>query len=109
MVEQNIAVHRALKESRELLSARQVELHRVDAFDYLRAHGDSFDVVFLDPPFGQGWLPKLLPLLAPRLAADARAYLESEQPLETMPPGFEVLRRSRAGQVHGLLLKYQPP
>ncbi len=106
MVEQNAVVYRALQETRKLLDARQVDLHRADAIGFLRADRDRYDVVFLDPPFGQEWMPKLIPLLPPRLADDARVYLESGRPIESVPAGFEAVRRSRAGQVHGLLIKY---
>ena len=63
-----------------------------------------YDIVFLDPPFRLGWLPRLLPLLPARLKPEARVYLEAEEPV-TMPEGFETLKQSRVGQVHGLLIK----
>ena len=91
-----------------MLSAEQVELRREDALAFLKADARSFDVVFLDPPFNFGWLPKLLPLLPAHLAVDARIYVEAEKPV-TLPDGFELLRQARAGQVHGLLIKYAGP
>jgi hypothetical protein len=45
-------------------------------------------------------------LLPVRLVVDARVYLEAEQPV-AMPEGFEMVRQTRAGQVHGLLIKYR--
>jgi 16S rRNA (guanine966-N2)-methyltransferase len=104
MVEQNTDVHRALQETQAMLSAGQVEMHRADAFRFLKTDARRYDVIFLDPPFQLGWLPRLLPLLPAHLAPDARVYLEAEGPLP-MPEGVEVLRQTRAGQVHGLLIK----
>ena len=105
MVEQNVAIYRALRETQTLLSAEQVEMHRADAFGFLETDARRYDVVFLDPPFRLRWLPRLLPLLPVRLEPEARVYLETEE-LVVMPEGFEVLKQTRAGQVHGLLIKY---
>ena len=105
MVEHVTAVYRALRETQATLSAEQVEMHCADAFGFLKTDTRRYDVVFLDPPFHLGWLPRLLPLLPVRLEPEARVYLETEEPLG-MPKEFEVLKQTRAGQVHGLLIKY---
>ena len=106
MVEQDAGVYRALRQTQAMLRAEQVEMHRADAVPFLKSDTRRYDVVFLDPPFKQGWLPRLLPLLPVRLAPDARVYLEAEAAV-VMPEGFDVLRQTRAGQVHGLLIKYR--
>ena len=80
-------------------------MHRADAFGFLKTDARCYDVVFLDPPFQLGLLPRLLPLLQIRLAPNARVYVEAEEPV-AMSEGFEVLKRTRTGQVHGLLIKY---
>lgn len=105
MVEQDAGVYRALRETQTTLSAEQVEMHRADAFGFLKTDAHRYDVVFLDPPFRLGWLPRLLPLLPVRLGPEARIYLETEERVG-MPEGFEVLKQTRAGRVHGLLIKY---
>ena len=105
MVEQNAIVYRALQETKAALSAEQVEMHRADAFGFLKTDARRYDVIFLDPPFQLGWLPRLLPLLPVHLAAEARIYLEAEGPVP-VPAGVEILRQTREGQVHGLLIKY---
>jgi 16S rRNA (guanine(966)-N(2))-methyltransferase RsmD len=105
MVEQNTGVVRALRETQAMLDAGQVEIVRADAFAFLKTDARRYDVIFLDPPFQLGWLPRLLPLLPTRLTPEARAYLEAEGPV-TLPEGVELLKQSRAGQVHGLLIKW---
>jgi len=105
MVEHDVAVHCALLATRTALSAGQVEIHRTDAFGFLKMDARRYDIVFLDPPFRLGWLPRVLPLLPGRLGPEARVYLETEGPV-AMREGFEVLKQTRAGQVHGLLIKY---
>ena len=96
------------------LHADQVRLVRGDALHAIeraREEGRRFDVVFLDPPFGQGWLARVVPALPPVLAPGARLYVEAEAPLGAddlarwLGPGAEVLRSARAGQVFYHLLQ----
>jgi 16S rRNA (guanine966-N2)-methyltransferase len=104
MVEQNAAVYRALQQTQAALDAGQIEMHRDDALRFLRQDIRRYDLIFLDPPFHLGWLPRLLPLLPVRLQPGARVYLEAAE-LPVLPEGYSVLRHTRAGQVHGLLIK----
>jgi len=103
MVEQDPAVFLSLKETRSLIGAAQVELVHDDAFSYLKRSTEQFDVVFLDPPFGQNALPGALERLAGRLAPAARVYVESERPVED--DAWRELKRARAGQVSYQLLE----
>jgi len=104
MVEQNPAVHRALADNAALLKAGQVRLLRMDALQFLAQDTQPFDVIFLDPPFGQGWLEKLLPLLASHLAPDGVVYAESESLLQD-GRDWQVCKHGKAGNVHYHLLK----
>ena len=71
----------------------------VDAF--LAPSRDSWDVVFLDPPYdlGEAELAHTLELLAPRLAPDATVVLErsSRSPEPVWPHGIELERRKDYG------------
>ncbi|MBV8049103.1 MAG: 16S rRNA (guanine(966)-N(2))-methyltransferase RsmD [Paludibacterium sp.] len=104
MVEKGRAVAEALQANRQLLAATQVDVLCTDALHFLRAARETFDVVFVDPPYDSDLLSEVLPLLAPVLAADAVVYLESR----TWPalPGWEVSRRGKAGVVcYGLIAR----
>jgi 16S rRNA G966 N2-methylase RsmD len=97
-------VFSALKKTSELIGTRQVDLVLADAFEYLRTTTERFDVVFLDPPFRQNALGRLLERLPERLAPRARVYVEAAEPLEPGAPWRE-LKRARAGQVSFQLLE----
>lgn len=107
MVESDPNILRALAASRTALAAAAVELTKADALEFLRADAGAYDVVFLDPPFKVGYWSRLAPLLPPRLAAGALVYYESAVAPE-LPPGWEVWRQGRAGQVRFQLLKWTP-
>jgi 16S rRNA (guanine(966)-N(2))-methyltransferase RsmD len=105
MVERDAQVFRALQTTHAMLGAAQVELVQADAIAFLRSDARRYDVVFLDPPYHLELLLRLLQLLPSRLDDGSRVYLESDR-LPELPEGYELLRRSRAGRVHGLLLKW---
>ncbi|MDX1456282.1 MAG: 16S rRNA (guanine(966)-N(2))-methyltransferase RsmD [Marinobacter sp.] len=64
---------------------------------------ETFDVVFMDPPFRQGWLERLYPLLSQRpwLCPGGWVYVEHESELTPPPPpaNWQLHRQKRAGQV----------
>src|SRR5512134_266606 len=72
MVESDRVALAALRESRARLEAAEVEIVRGDAQAWIARARESFDVVFLDPPFRQNAVPALLQAIAPRLAPGAR-------------------------------------
>ncbi len=103
MVEKNAGTQINLQQNAQLLGAGQVEIQRTDALRFLAANTQLFDVIFLDPPFDQGWLDKLLPQLASCLAPDGVVYVEAEKPVEP-DSGWLVLKSGKAGNVRYHLL-----
>ncbi|MDR2614084.1 MAG: 16S rRNA (guanine(966)-N(2))-methyltransferase RsmD, partial [Candidatus Accumulibacter sp.] len=67
MVERSPKVVAALRANAERLgAAERVVITRADAVEFatLRAaDAPRFDMLFLDPPYGQGWLGRLAPML----------------------------------------------
>lgn len=104
MVESSPAVLKALKASSQKLGAEQVQLVAMDALKFLDSNRQLFDVIFLDPPFRLGLVPRLLLLLSSHLAEDGVVYVEDDRFLD---PGMDwlVWRRGCAGKVYYQLLK----
>jgi len=106
MVEFDRTALTALRTMRDKLHAENVRIHAGDALHVIeRMDASRFDLVMLDPPFNQGWLPKLWPHLPGILTDGALVYVESEAPLSP-PTEFEILRQDRAGAVHYGLLQF---
>ena len=76
----------------------RLEIVRADALEFARSTDRRFDVLFLDPPFRQGWFDRLLPLLPRLLNDDAVIYAESEAPLAALGD-WRTERSGKAGQV----------
>lgn len=113
LVESDRRAARALAATLARLDARGVALLVGDALTALadaRRAGRRFDLVFLDPPFGRGWLEKVLPRMVDVAAPGARVYVESDAALDQagvdrmLGAGWELVRAGRAGQVFYHLL-----
>lgn len=99
LVERDPRAVAALERSARLLQAPGLEIVRADALEFVALSPRRYDIVFLDPPFGQGWLPRIHAALPRVLAPGALVYAEAEA--EAPPPADWRCRRHRqAGQVH---------
>jgi 16S rRNA (guanine966-N2)-methyltransferase len=109
MVEKHAAAAAYLRENIQLLQADGATLVNDDALHYLQRETASYDVIFLDPPFRQAFLPKVLTLINERqlLKADGFIYLEqeAEAQLDLAKFGLAVFRQTKSGQVQSLLLQ----
>jgi len=87
-------------------------IHCQDALECLQTPPAQppFELVFLDPPFHRGLAQPCLQALIGNgwLAAHARIYLETEPGMDALPPGLQVEKEKRAGQVLSRLLTYRP-
>ncbi len=85
-VERDASVVRVLRGNlAELeLAHSTAEVRRADvlaALQSARARKETYDLVFIDPPYGQahGWGPQLSAILPTLLSPDARAVVESDR------------------------------
>jgi 16S rRNA (guanine966-N2)-methyltransferase len=101
----NLAVE-FLRKNRTALGTDQVDVVQSGALQFLARAKERFELVFLDPPFRQNLLPEVLAALPERLSTGARVYVESAEAL--VPPGWNELKRGRAGQVSYQLLEPAP-
>ena len=109
LVESHPRALEALRATRERLAAGQTEIIAGDALAVAaRLPAASFDIVFLDPPFGASLRRPAL-VAARRLAAThGWIYLEAPDPLDTdeaAAAGLEIARSGRAGRVAVHLLR----
>ena len=88
------------------LGADNVSIVTGNAQACLARESRRFDLVLLDPPFGQDWLARILPSALQVLTDEGMLYIEADGPL-TPPPGTELLRQDKAGSVHFHLLRAQ--
>jgi len=102
-VENNAQACRQLKENTVKLNARQVSIVQRDVFRFLAGNGEPFNLIFLDPPFGQQMAQQTCHWLEDKgwLALSAKIYVEVEKGLQlnTMPQNWRQLKKKTAGEV----------
>ncbi|WP_244814517.1 16S rRNA (guanine(966)-N(2))-methyltransferase RsmD [Caballeronia sp. Lep1P3] len=113
MVERNARAAAQLRANQQRLDARNIEIAEADALRLAAGLAPgSFDVIFLDPPFGdEALLARALDVAAPLAAPDGAIYVECGDPLEPARidalSGWSVVREGKAGAVRYHLLRRQ--
>ncbi len=111
LVERDRTALAALRAIATKLNAKQVAVRSDDAVSVVQEYvavGTHFSIIFLDPPFGQGWLTKVLPLTSDLCNSTGVIYAESEARLESSILAacrLELLRADKAGDVFYHLLR----
>jgi 16S rRNA (guanine(966)-N(2))-methyltransferase RsmD len=105
---------RQLELNKETLKADNVTVLRGDALTVARdmaSRGQRYDLIFLDPPYGQDLIATALPACAPLLKEGGMVFVEAEFALpggdetpDWLTP-WEQLRADKAGMVFYHLLK----
>jgi 16S rRNA (guanine966-N2)-methyltransferase len=103
LIERERAALDALEKNRTLLGAKQVEIVRADALAWLANSRETFDLIFVDPPFDSDLAATVLADLARHLKSGGQAYVEQAAPVAA-PAGFIIHRSGRAGRSHFALL-----
>ena len=100
LIEKGMAIAAQLKANLHTLQATQCHLHAQDALVALSQFPkEAFDLIFLDPPFHQDLLPKILPLVTALLKNNGLLYIESEHNLEVSDTQWQLLREGKTAQV----------
>ena len=95
---------RCLREHLQTLRATDAQVIQADVLAYLQGVAQTFDVVFIDPPYRHyDLLQDCFAHLESGdwLAPQAYIYLETESSREVppLPPNWQVIRSKKAGQV----------
>jgi 16S rRNA (guanine966-N2)-methyltransferase len=103
MLERDRAALDALQKNRVMLGANQVDILGADAMAWLANNRETFDLIFIDPPFESGLAGAVLADLARHLKSGGQAYVEQATPV-IAPAGLIIHRSGRAGRSHFALL-----
>ncbi|MFY9328771.1 MAG: 16S rRNA (guanine(966)-N(2))-methyltransferase RsmD [Georgfuchsia sp.] len=82
----------------------RLQLICADALKFATPGDAGYDLIFLDPPYRQGWLEKLEPHLPQLAKPGTRLYAEAEHALEHLGD-WRTVKQGTAGQVFFHLLE----
>jgi 16S rRNA (guanine966-N2)-methyltransferase len=104
VVERDAALVRSLRESQSRLKAQALRIEAADALAFMRrTPPQSFELVFLDPPFDADLFVPSLAAAAPLLVPSGLVYLEADRAFDDTDLdglGLVLHRHARAGAVH---------
>lgn len=102
-VEFNPQACRQLRQNIAQFQTDKVAVVEADARQFLAHCQESFDLIFLDPPFAQGWIDPLCAQIAAAnlLAPYGKIYIECERQLHLtgLPADWQPLKHKIAGEV----------
>jgi 16S rRNA (guanine966-N2)-methyltransferase len=103
LVDHDRNVFSQLVNTRDALSASQVHIHCKDALVYLANNTDSFNIVFLDPPFYSGIVARVVTVLERSGALKAHSLVYLETPKEddepNLPEYWRLYREKKTGHL----------
>jgi 16S rRNA (guanine966-N2)-methyltransferase len=104
-IDQLPVVVRHIQEQLAQLNVKNASVKKENALTYLsNKPAQSFDIIFLDPPFNKNLIQSCCELLEQKnwLSDNAYLYIETESELDLaplLPENWELLRSKKAGQV----------
>lgn len=103
-VDHTPALARSLRENLHKLGSDDGQVECADVQALLQNQpGERYDILFMDPPFRQGWLELLIPLIDENgwIGGGSRVYLEyeSDRATPSVPARWHLHRQKQAGQV----------
>ncbi|MBI5922591.1 MAG: 16S rRNA (guanine(966)-N(2))-methyltransferase RsmD [Betaproteobacteria bacterium] len=98
LVEEDRDAFAVLRQNAEALGGEQLQLVRSDALKFVASTAQRYDLIFLDPPYRQGWIERIEPCLSRLALPGARIYIEAERVIETLGE-WRSSKRNQAGQV----------
>jgi 16S rRNA (guanine966-N2)-methyltransferase len=106
MVESDAKVVESLKQQASVLKSENHVIQHADALSWIRQNNKPFDIIFLDPPFQQGFVEKCCALIVEEslLKTNGLVYIESEKDL-ALPDGWQIKKQKNAGQVQSMLIE----
>lgn len=105
MIESNPKIVETLKQHAETLKSEGHTIQLADATSWLKQGINGFDIIFLDPPFREGYIEQCCETISEEslLKPKGLLYIESEKDL-ALPDGWEIRKQMKAGNVQSMLL-----
>lgn len=107
-IEQAPAANASLKKILQQFQHSNLKLLQTNALDFLKKGSETFDIIFLDPPYALNYIPTCLDSISQSnvLVQGGLVYAESPTLIELNPDHWNQIKLKQAGQViYGLFEK----
>jgi 16S rRNA (guanine966-N2)-methyltransferase len=104
LLEQDAPLVAAISSAATRLKAQAVRVERTDALLWMgRCAAESFELIFIDPPFDSGLAARAAQAAARLLVPGGFVFVEAGEEITALPAGLISHRHARAGAVHAHL------
>ncbi len=101
-IENNYKTIQQLRENLELMKMKQIVISQQNAAQYINSCDQTFDLIFLDPPFDSDEMNKISGIISPLIRTSGRIYREYgvSQDIDPMDDNlWQLIKQKKAGQV----------
>jgi 16S rRNA (guanine966-N2)-methyltransferase len=100
-VEQAPAAYNNLKKITAQFNSERLKLVKSDTRDYLQQSREQFDLIFLDPPFAQNFIPECLTHIIQNnlLVPGGLIYIEAPTAIDINTEEWKLIKTKQSGQV----------
>ncbi len=105
MIESNKPIYNDLISNAKLLKTENAFIKNQKAQNYINQSTQSFDIIFIDPPYKSDLLQQCLKALSDSILVDENTMIYIEYHDKPDLTGYETIKEGRAGAVHFALLK----
>lgn len=106
IIDASIDSVRLINKNKEKLNIQNgLVVKHLDAVEFLKTTDQKFDIIFVDPPYKEGYYEKVAPLLYSVLKGGGIAILESEKELDINAVGLSVYDNRKYGRTRFTFLK----
>ena len=107
MIEPHPEQVKFLRQNIGLLKVEHAQVLAMTAQQALKSLNESFDVVFLDPPYSLNLWQELAELVNPLLSEKALIYVEADRDLNSLnlPSNWQLIKATKAGVVRAGLFQ----
>ena len=106
VIDASIDSIRLINKNKEKLNIQNgLVVKHLDAVEFLKTTDQKFDIIFVDPPYKEGYYEKVAPLLYNVLQDGGIAILESENELDINAVGLSVYDNRKYGRTRFTFLK----
>ncbi|RUR13670.1 16S rRNA (guanine(966)-N(2))-methyltransferase RsmD [Legionella sp. km772] len=101
LVERSLSAHNNLQKIIKEFNSSNLQLIKEDARTYLQQSREQYDLIFLDPPFAENYLPSCVQSIVKNnlLIKGGLLYLETPEEIELAPEHWKLIKLKRVGQV----------
>lgn len=109
-LENHPRVFQQLLDNTKDIPANHIKILQMDCLEFLNSTHDTFDLIFLDPPFRKNYWQDLTEVILEKqlLNEHGLLYLESPEPQNINDKNWQLIRNGKVGEVYFALYEIKP-